>query len=385
MIYIHVPFCRSFCTYCGFYSELCSRDASQQVQMRFYAEGIINEIKSRGGAEKYRHEGPDTLYIGGGTPSVLPAEELERIVKALGRPDYEEFTLEVNPDDINGNGREYLQRLRDAGVTRISMGIQSFDDGILRWMNRRHDAAGAHRAFRLLREAGFGNISIDLIFGLSQLELPRWEKSIREAIALNPEHISAYQLSIDEDSALASMVSSARYEEASDEQCREQYELLCKLLAEAGYEHYEISNWAKPGFRAVHNSAYWKRVPYCGLGPGAHSLISKDGRASVRQWNTRECARIDAEGSLRRWQSEGEALSLREIAEERVMLALRTSDGLEESELRAICSDAKVDALMDEKALQSIRKTDGSAMVRIPEERFFVSDDIISDLFNGME
>lgn len=353
--------------------------------MRFYAEGIINEIKSRGGAEKYRHEGPDTLYIGGGTPSVLPAEELERIVRALGRPDYEEFTLEVNPDDINGNGREYLQRLRDAGVTRISMGIQSFDDGILRWMNRRHDAAGAHRAFRLLREAGFGNISIDLIFGLSQLELPRWEKSIREAIALNPEHISAYQLSIDEDSALASMVSSARYEEASDEQCREQYELLCKLLAEAGYEHYEISNWAKPGFRAVHNSAYWKRVPYCGLGPGAHSLISKDGRASVRQWNTQECARIDAEGSLRRWQSEGEALSLREIAEERVMLALRTSDGLEESELRAICSDAKVDALMDEKALQSIRKTDGSAIVRIPEERFFVSDDIISDLFNGME
>ena len=199
--------------------------------MRFYTNGIIDEIRSLGGAEALRRSGPDTLYIGGGTPSVLPPEELERVVRELGDPDYEEFTIEVNPDDINGNGPEYLQRLRSMGVTRISMGIQSFDDGILRWMNRRHDAAGAHRAFRLLREAGFGNISIDLIFGLSQLELPRWEKSIREAIALNPEHISAYQLSIDEDSALASMVSSARYEEASDEQCREQYELLCKLLA----------------------------------------------------------------------------------------------------------------------------------------------------------
>ena len=352
--------------------------------MSFYVDGIIDEIKSRGGAEKLRREGPDTLYIGGGTPSILPSEELERVVKALGKSDYKEFTIEVNPDDINGNGREYLQRLRDAGVTRISMGIQSFDDGILRWMNRRHDVAGARLAFRLLREAGFGNISIDLIFGLSQLELPRWEKSIREAIALNPEHISAYQLSIDEDSSLALMVSDGRYMEASDEQCREQYELLCELLAEAGYEHYEISNWAKPGFRAIHNSAYWKRVPYCGLGPGAHSLICKDGRAGVRQWNTRECARIGADGGLKRWQSEGEELSPMEIAEERVMLALRTSDGLEESDLRAICSDAKVDALMDEKALQSYRKTDGSKMVRIPEKRFFVSDDIISDLFNGM-
>ena len=283
MIYVHVPFCRSFCTYCGFYSEICSRRGPQQVQNRImedYADALLDEIASRceeitaarGSGPAGESPSPDTLYIGGGTPSVLPPVLLERIVRALGPATYEEFTVEVNPDDVAAGGAQYAAALRALGVNRVSMGVQSFDDGMLRWMNRRHDAAGAREAFRLLRAAGFDNISIDLIFGLSHLSDGLWEKTIAEALALRPEHISAYQLSVDADSALAEIVDDGRYTEASDEQCRRQYDTLCRLLADAGYVHYEISNWALPGREAVHNSAYWRRVPYIGLGPSAHSL-----------------------------------------------------------------------------------------------------------------
>ena len=326
MIYVHVPFCRSFCTYCGFYSEICSRNGSQQVQNRFdaggggpgglrrmperifedYADAVCEEIAARSAeisaarrlspsslsarrlpsdshfpatpatpvtpGSSSSTASPDTLYIGGGTPSVLPVETLARIVRALGPATYAEFTVEVNPDDVVAGGAHYAAALRALGANRISMGVQSFDDGILRWMNRRHDAAGAREAFRLLRAAGFDNISIDLIFGLSHLTDSVLESTVCESVSLGPEHISAYQLSIEEDSALERMVADGRYAEASDEQCRHQYDTLCRLLAAAGYRHYEISNWALPGREAVHNSAYWRRVPYVGLGPAAHSF-----------------------------------------------------------------------------------------------------------------
>ena len=312
MIYVHVPFCRSFCTYCGFYSEICrraprsstqapgSREDSRQVQNRLfeeYAAALRDEIAVRSTELVAARRGsalgpvppsapslsgspaPDTLYIGGGTPSVLPLPVLEDIVGCLGPSDYEEFTIEVNPDDIVSGGPEYVSGLRRLGVNRVSMGVQSFDDGILKWMNRRHDAAGAREAFRLLRACGFDNISIDLIFGLSQLSADAWADTVLAALALEPEHISAYQLSIEEDSALERMVADGRYVEASDEQCRSQYDALCRMLAEAGYVHYEISNWARPGREAVHNSAYWLRVPYVGLGPGAHSFSLSSSRS----------------------------------------------------------------------------------------------------------
>ena len=367
MIYVHVPFCRSFCTYCGFYSEICSRTEPQQVQNRFfqdYADALCDEIATRRG----EIAAPDTLYIGGGTPSVLPVDVLERIVRALGPATYEEFTVEVNPEDVAAGGAPYVAALRRLGVNRVSMGMQSFDDGILRWMNRRHDAARAREAFRLLRAGGFDNISIDLIFGLSQLTDDLWEGTVREALALGPEHISAYQLSIEEDSALERMVADGRYVEASEEQCRGQYDTLCRLLAEAGYMHYEISTWALPGREAVHNSAYWRRVPYVGLGPG------------VRSWNSQELARRDGDGKLLRWSSASETLSAREAAEETIMLALRTARGLPLAQLRALSPAAPVDTLLAEGALQLIQDPSGP-WIRIPEDHFFVSDAIISRLF----
>ena len=417
MIYVHVPFCRSFCTYCGFYSELCSRKETQQVQNRLfgdYAEALCEEIASRQEEiSAARSENapdfpaaPDTLYIGGGTPSVLPLPFLERIVKALGPTTYEEFTVEVNPDDVVAGGPEYVAGLRALGVNRVSMGVQSFDDGILRWMNRRHDAAGAREAFRLLRACDFDNISIDLIFGLSQLSEEAWSCTVREALALRPEHISAYQLSIEEDSVLERMVSDGRYAEASDEQCRSQYDTLCRMLADAGYVHYEISNWARPGREAVHNSAYWRRVPYVGLGPGAHSFSSvlhslpSDTpfvTPGFRSWNSQDLPRREAGGRLVRWRAEQEVLSAAEAAEETIMLGLRTASGLPLATLRSLSPSAPIDTLISEGALQLIPSpassvapaspstsatypTEDTIFVRIPEDHFFVSDDIIAQL-----
>lgn len=359
MIYVHVPFCKSFCTYCGFYSEVCTGSA----QVADYVDEVCREAGNRA-AEMAATSGVNTLYIGGGTPSVLPLSALRRIVDAIGHSGFEEFTVEVNPEDIVEKGPDYVRGLRDLGANRISMGIQSFDDGILRWMNRRHDAERAVAAFRLLRAGGFDNISIDLIFGLSHLSEALWLSTLDRTLALEPEHISAYQLSIEEDSTLAKWVSEGRYAEASEEQCRRQYDLLCQVLGTAGYRHYEVSNFALPGHEARHNSAYWRRVPYTGLGPGAHSLLP-DGRN--RRWNSND---------LTGWTVLEEHLTDEDLRVERLMLALRTDTGLPVSDLRKIADLATVDRLLSEGALTEIP----GGSVRIPENHFFVSDEIIREL-----
>lgn len=326
----------------------------------------------------------NTLYIGGGTPSVLPLDVLRRIVDALlssrslrrgentvgAQSPFEEFTVEVNPEDIVEKGGEYVRGLLETGVDRVSMGIQSFDDGILRWMNRRHSAAGAVEAFRILRRCGVRNISVDLIFGLSQLADDVWEDTIERALELAPEHISAYQLSIEEGSALAKLVADGRYVEASDEQCRHQYDVLCQTLRQAGYHHYEISNFARPGFEAVHNNAYWSRVPYIGLGPGAHSLTG-----DIRSWNSQELPHRSTDGSPATYSRTSETLSPEDIRVERIMLSLRTDKGLEAAELYSLADRAVINSLLSEGALE---KQGGS--IRIPESRLFTSDEIIREL-----
>ena len=335
MVYVHVPFCRSFCTYCDFFSQTVCRGRDGEVFER-YTGGLCLEAQSRR-SEIEATLGLNTLYIGGGTPSVLPLSCLSRIVEAVGCGPYSEFTVEVNPEDIVEKGMPYVSGLLELGVNRISMGVQSLDDGILRWMNRRHNADGARKAFSILREAGVPNISVDVISGLSQLDDGVLESGLKEIISWAPEHVSAYQLSIEEGSALSRLVENGTYVEADDEKCRHQYELTGSLLAAAGYVHYEISNWARPGFEAVHNSAYWRRLPYVGLGPGAHSLKGED----IRTWNSED---------ISSWTSSGERLSPEEIREERLMLGLRTLEGV-----------------------------DG---VRIPEQDWFVSDSIIAQMIS---
>lgn len=397
MIYLHVPFCGSFCTYCDFYSEICrSTQAFNE-----YADAVIAEIRDRRKELEMNMSAQDavnTLYIGGGTPSVLPLDVLARIVSAVTEPvevtaptlPFEEFTVEVNPEDIVEKGCEYVRGLLALGVNRISMGVQSFDDGILRWMNRRHDAARAVDAFRILRGSGVRNISIDLIFGLSQLTDEIWKDTIEKALELAPEHISAYQLSIEEGSALAKMVADGRYVEASDEQCRRQYDILCRSLRQSGYHHYEISNFAKPGFEAVHNSAYWRRVPYVGLGPGAHSLSG-----NVRSWNSQELPHRNLgealscnphlpsfqtsdrnpSGKLVTYSRNFETLSPEDIRVERIMLSLRTDKGLKATELYSLTDRAVIDTLLSEGALEL-----HGTRIRIPEDRLFTSDEIIREL-----
>ena len=338
MIYVHVPFCGSFCTYCSFYSEAvgCGQDA--EAVFGRYADELCAEIESRRD-EIEATLGLNTLYIGGGTPSLMPSAFLERIVKALPYGPYEEFTLEVNPDDVVGNGQEWLQTLNRLGVTRISMGVQSLNDRILRWMNRRHDAEEARKAYAMLREGVF-DVSVDIITGVPGMSDDVLQETLEEIISWHPDHISAYQLSIEEGSYLADLIASGQEQELPEEQCRAQYEMVCRMLADAGYEHYEISNWALPGKRSVHNSAYWTRRPYVGLGPGAHSLsLNPD----YRSWNSQVQSG---------WTRDGELLTPEEIREETIMLGLRTREGVD---------------------------IDGRHL-SIPEGDWFVADDIISGL-----
>ena len=438
MVYLHVPFCRSFCTYCDFYSEIACRGRDAQ-EFELYTEAVCAEA-SRRRDEIEATRDLNTLYIGGGTPSVLPLSLLRKILASLmtgGVPPeppaslrseaakhqdsypepFTEFTIDVNPEDIVEKGEAYVRELLALGVNRVSMGVQSLDDGILRWMNRRHDAARAREAFRILRAAGVRNVSVDLIFGISQLSEAVFAETLREVTALRPEHVSAYQLSIEAGSALAELVRQGRYSEAPQEQCAAQYRQLCDALRAAGYVHYEISNWALPGHEAIHNSAYWSRHPYVGLGPAAHSF---DG--NIRSWNpssilayaatalenrsqqaglfSNPCNPLlgDTSSSSRLRKREGpasegsgrgpaqqdvfegssplrreqEQLSEAEAREEEIMLGLRTAQGVEATLLDAAKA---AEMLADGRLAQT-----GDGRLRIPEDAWFVSDDIIADL-----
>ena len=396
MIYVHIPFCRSFCTYCDFYSEVAAKcrkaeDAIRQESLfGAFAEALAKEAVSR--ADEITDE-VNTLYIGGGTPSVLPLSAFNSLLESLrsvghGGP-FEEFTVEVNPEDVVEKGPEYIEGLLRLGVNRISMGVQSFDDEILRFMNRRHDAATAVSAYAVLEQAGVKNISIDLIFGLPQLSSQRWRETIDKALNISsqgnlPRHISSYQLSVEPGSMLAKLVERGQWSEADDDLCQEQYSTLCEMLSNAGYHHYEISNFALPGYEAKHNSAYWRHVPYVGLGPGAHSMKSYAAQVSVgasclsmqRMWNKEDLtAYIKNPMSVQ----EGEDLTAEQIVLERIMLGLRTSEGVAESYLRANCDVAELAKALREGNLEPVTVA-GHCNLRIPENRFFVSDAIISAL-----
>ena len=386
MIYIHIPFCRSFCTYCDFYSEIASRCCNDgQERFDSFAAALSAEIGSYSGTSA---GDVNTLYIGGGTPSVLPLSVFERIVQSLeyhgfGGP-YDEFTVEVNPDDIVEKGEAYAEGLLRMGVNRISMGIQSFDDGILRWMNRRHDSDAARKAYAILENAGVTNISVDLIFGLSQLSDDQWGDTLKKALEISssgslPKHISSYQLSVEPGSTLASLVERGVWAEASEELCARQYEMLCSELRAAGYEHYEISNFALPGYRARHNSAYWNHSQYLGLGPGAHSFI--DGR---RFWNNPSLESYMLAGNSGDFASVrgSETLTDDQMVLERIMLGLRTSDGVSEEFLHDHCYAPGLASAIASGDLVPCRQSVSACCgnLRIPESRFFVSDAIISEL-----
>ena len=319
-VYVHIPFCKSRCRYCDFYST------TLLYRRKEYVEALLREIELRG------VHNPDTIYLGGGTPSVLEAEDIERILEAIGTDKAEEVTIEMNPGDLVTVSGYRLAV--SGGINRVSIGVQSFQDQLLRTIGRRHTAEEAREAIRVLRETGIKNLSLDLMYGLPGQTLELWKADIEEAIRTGAEHISCYCLSYEEGTPMWQDLQAGRIRETDEETENAMYDYLCEQLRAAGYEHYEVSNFAKPGYRAVHNSRYWNDTPYIGLGAGAHSY---DGQR--RSWNPGDIERYIETFSgakdikmARDLYVEEEVLTDEQKRIERIMLGLRTCEGIEKGE-----------------------------------------------------
>ena len=264
-VYIHVPFCRRRCAYCSFVSF-----AGREADIPAYTRALVEEIKLRrvAGAEV------KTIYFGGGTPSLLPPDLLNLILKALDEyyvlDDRAEITLEANPGTID---RKYLEAVRSLGINRLSLGVQSLDDAELQLLGRIHTANEAREAIQQTQAAGFRNISLDFIYGVPGRSIATWRKMLAEIVTLGAQHLSLYGLTLEEDTPMQKRVERGEIAAPDNDAEASEYELAEEVLSNAGYIHYEISNWAKPGFESRHNTAYWKRAPYLGLGVAAHSFL----------------------------------------------------------------------------------------------------------------
>lgn len=349
--------------------------------MDSYVEALRSEIGLK--KDFFRENGVPvtTIYIGGGTPSLLSDTQLSKIVGTLcevfeiSLKDIEEFTMEVNPDDITP---DYLAAIKKSGINRLSMGIQSFSDEDLKWMNRRHSSKQAIDAFYNARAAGFDNISLDLIFGYEQLTMERWNSNLHKILELRPEHISSYQMSIEPKSKLGSLYEKGCYSATSDEMSYKEYQLLQKSLENAGYVQYEISNFSLPGKESIHNSAYWNLTPYLGLGPAAHSFNGDN-----RFWNCSNLNQYILQTGMGKSCSRQEKLSIKDKFNEAIMLSLRKRDGLNPEQLREKFGESIFGLFERQSAplLKSGNLVLSDGKIKIPQEKLFLSDGIIRDLF----
>lgn len=317
-LYVHIPFCKKRCLYCDFFSTTLLE------RREVYVEALLKEWDTR---KREIKEPIRTIYLGGGTPSTLDARDIQRLLEAIGTQETEEITMEINPGDASP---EYLKALRQAGINRLSIGIQSFKDEQLRLLGRRHTAVQAIEAVHQAQQAGFDNISIDLMYALPGQTKGIWNADISIALHLGVQHISSYGLMYEEGTALSRMRDLGQIEAIDEDTENEMYDMLCKRLKKAGFVHYEVSNFALPGYEAKHNSSYWNNTPYIGIGAGAHSYVG-----NVRSWNPNN---LDAyirgiqSGTLRR---ESETLTEQDLYNERIMLGLRTSQGVRREEIQA--------------------------------------------------
>ncbi len=318
-VYVHVPFCARRCSYCDFAIAV-----RRVVPVDDYLRALASELEVRRGSLDVAAP-IDTLYLGGGTPSRLGGLGVARAV-ALLRATFPlapgaEVTVEANPEDVD---RDTVVRWREAGVTRVSLGVQSLDQRVLQWMHRTHTAEGVHRAVEALHREGIADWSLDLIYALPPEVERDWASDVRAALSFAPTHLSAYGLTVEEGTPLARWRDRGAVHTAEEERHEDDFLLAHQLLGAGGFEHYEVSNWARPGFRARHNSSYWRGVPYLGVGPGAHGF---DG--AVRRWNEREYVRwrerlVAGEDPL----GGQERLTEEQRALESAYIALRTVDGL---------------------------------------------------------
>lgn len=369
-IYFHIPFCKRLCAYCDFYKSAALQQLGATLQ------GMHRELELR------RRFLPDrqirTLYFGGGTPSLVAPEELQRLIDRTGElfdlTAVAEITAEANPDDLTP---DYLQRLGRTQIGRLSIGIQSFDDAELRLMNRRHTAAQAERAMLDAREAGFENLSADLIFGTPGFGEATLRRTLERMVALRPEHISAYHLTIEEGTALHRRRLRGELAPIPEAESERLYLLVHETLTVAGYDHYEISNYALPGRRARHNAAYWDDTPYLGIGPGAHSF---DGRRRCRCIAPvgAYAATAGTDASL-----EYETLTPNDRCNERIMTALRTAEGIALGPFRRDFGAERCDALLADARpwLEAGVLVSDGLRLRIPPRKWLLSDAVIEALF----
>lgn len=368
-IYIHIPFCKSRCIYCGFYSTTLL-DLRKK-----YINAVCREMELR---KNYIREPFSTIYLGGGTPSLLDEAELTKLFLYINNV-YDvdrnaEITMECNPDDITP---EFTNMLSHLPINRVSMGAQTFADSRLRLLHRRHNSDEVKHAVKLLREAGIKNISIDLMFGFPDESLSQWKEDISAALALNIEHISAYSLMYEEDTPLWKMLDTGKVKEIDEELSLTMFKELVCQLTDAGYEHYEISNFARPGYRSRHNSSYWHQVPYIGLGAAAHSFD-----LNSRQWNVADLKLYIEEINNGIIPMEREELDNDTTFNDIITTALRTSDGIDLNAMETRLGKRYRNTLISaagkhlEQGLLEIRHD----RLRLTAEGIFISDMVMSDL-----
>ena len=409
-LYIHIPFCASRCIYCGFYSTVPAKKKDERLSVEErYVNAICHEMELRteensdmsGG----RTSGLSTIYLGGGTPSQLSFESLQKIFQTIDKVyhiglewDIEnntcttatpiEVTMECNPDDIT---EEFAQNLRSLPINRISMGAQTFSDERLRFLHRRHTADEVETAVKRLRNANIGNISVDLMFGFPNETLEEWKEDIERLLALDIEHISAYSLMYEEGTPLYRLLQAGKVKDMDDELYRQMYDTLIDRLAEAGYEQYEISNFAKlkvqtskfkpqsskfkdkSPFRSQHNSSYWHNVPYIGIGASAHSYGN-----GKRSWNIADTKAYITAIEKDRLPCEEEIIDADTHYNDMIMTALRTCEGIELSMLSA---EYRTYFMRLAKPLQEqglLKEDDG--WLHLTRDGIYVSDSVMSDL-----
>lgn len=369
-IYIHVPFCKRKCGYCNFYSttRLESKDN--------YLRALKKELEGR--RQYLNGEDVQTIYFGGGTPSLLEPAEIQSVIDTIKQlhtvaPDAE-ITVEANPDDLTP---AYIGQLAQTAANRLSIGIQSFDNAMLTLMNRRHTAQQAIDAVRNCQQAGFCNISVDLIYGLPRMTATDWQRQLDTVAGLGVQHLSAYHLSYEEGTAFGLKLKRGQLAEVSEDESLEQFEILTAWAKSADFEHYEISNFARPGFRSRHNSSYWDRTIYLGIGPAAHSY-----NRTTRSWNTANTAEYIKGIESGSCVSEEEQLSPSDIFNDYVITALRTSSGIDMDYLRREFNLQTLDYLRNQaESFVKAGKLEFSANhLKLTHSGIFISDEIMEAL-----
>ena len=365
-LYLHIPFCASRCIYCGFYST------TQSDQRNRYVDALIRELHLR--QEECVRLGPiQTIYLGGGTPSQLSAAQLHRLFAAIDttvHPQWErtEVTLEANPDDITTT---YASELAHLPINRVSLGAQTFDDNRLQFLHRRHRAAQVQEAIERLRAVGIQNISIDLMFGFPSETLDEWQQDVQQAILLAPDHISAYALSYEEGTLLYRLLQEQQVQPVDEELSRAMYYLMKDHLEAAGYEHYEISNFARK--RSLHNSSYWQSIPYIGLGAAAHSFSG-----DTRSWNVSNLQQYLSSIEAGQRPFEQETIDADTHYNDLVVTALRTREGIPFDALTTQQRDYLLQqaAPMVERGLLSV----DADRLHLTREGLFISDNIMMNV-----